>query len=459
MSMPSSRLEVATRHGIRPALSSSSISTRCSRASEPWWARAISCSASSLRRIASRSARRRLLTNTIVERCAGRARGWPGRSTARSSVPSPRSPGPISTPSGSTGWLELAVRTELAEVLDRDHDLEIELLAVPASTSCDLAARAGDEPPDLLERSLCGREADALEGSRDDSLEPLQRERQVRAALRAGDRVHLVEDHRLDRAEHLPPLRGEEQEQRLGGRDEDVGWCAQHLLPFPLRRVARAHADGERRAEAGERPAQVALDVVVERLERRDVEQPQPFARGVVEPVETEQEGGERLARAGRRLHEHVPPARDRRPGLLLRGGRAGEGTLEPGASRRRERVERGPSAERSARSRQAVSARPTGRGTERRHARTWPVSRVTTTSPWTSAVAASRPSTTGRRAPALRRPQASATDDVDGEDPVPEPVDHRDRATARARWPASVAWTRAALSPVGSRRRTSTLT
>ena len=35
MSIPSSRLEVATRHGMRPAFRSSSISTRCSRASEP----------------------------------------------------------------------------------------------------------------------------------------------------------------------------------------------------------------------------------------------------------------------------------------------------------------------------------------------------------------------------------------------------------------------------------------
>ena len=34
-SMPSSRLDVATRHGMRPAFSSSSTSTRCSRASEP----------------------------------------------------------------------------------------------------------------------------------------------------------------------------------------------------------------------------------------------------------------------------------------------------------------------------------------------------------------------------------------------------------------------------------------
>ena len=63
----------------------------------------------------------------------------------------------------------------------------------------DLAARPGDEAADLLQRPLRRREADALERRVDEALEPLERERQVRAALRAGDRVHLVEDHRLDR--------------------------------------------------------------------------------------------------------------------------------------------------------------------------------------------------------------------------------------------------------------------
>ena len=80
MSMPSSSDEVATRQGSSPAFRSSSIVVRSSRASEPWWARAISngaaspgwrlpSAASSLSRSASRSAARRLLTKTIVERC------------------------------------------------------------------------------------------------------------------------------------------------------------------------------------------------------------------------------------------------------------------------------------------------------------------------------------------------------------------------------------------------------
>ena len=70
MSMPSSRLLVATSAGSRPAFSSSSMIVRCSRARLPWWARATSSSASSLRRRARRSASRRLLTKISVERWA-----------------------------------------------------------------------------------------------------------------------------------------------------------------------------------------------------------------------------------------------------------------------------------------------------------------------------------------------------------------------------------------------------
>ena len=111
----------------------------------------------------------------------------------------------------------------------------------------------------------------------DEPLEPLDRERQVGAALRAGDRVHLVEDQRLDPAQGLARGRGEHQVERLRRRDQDVGRLLHELAPLLRRRVAGADADAEARLEPGERPAQVALDVVVERLERRDVEHAQPL--------------------------------------------------------------------------------------------------------------------------------------------------------------------------------------
>ncbi len=163
---------------------------------------------------------------------------------------------------------QLVACVEFAHVLDRDHDLEVELLALAGVHERDLAPGAGDEAPDLGERPLRGREPDPLERSLDDLLEPLERDREVRSALRAGDGVHLVEDERLDAPQDLAPLRGEEQEQRLGSRDENVGRSSQHPLPVALRRVAGAHTDRELRAEPGEGAAEVPLDVVVERLQR-----------------------------------------------------------------------------------------------------------------------------------------------------------------------------------------------
>ena len=88
------------------------------------------------------------------------------------------------------------------------------------------------------------------------------------ASLRACDGVHLVEDQRLDGLQGLARLRGEEQEQRLRRRDQDVGSLAAHGRPLFGRSVAGADSDPERAAKAGERPAQVALDVVLERLQR-----------------------------------------------------------------------------------------------------------------------------------------------------------------------------------------------
>ena len=64
-------------------------------------------------------------------------------------------------------------------------------------TTVDRAA-AGQEPGDLLDRPDRGGQADPLGRALEQGVEPLEAEREVRAALGAGDRVHLVEDDRLD---------------------------------------------------------------------------------------------------------------------------------------------------------------------------------------------------------------------------------------------------------------------
>ena len=180
------------------------------------------------------------------------------------------------------------------------------------------------------------------------------------------ERVDFVDDHRVDRSQRFARVRGEQQVDRFGRRDEDVGGIALKAGPLDRRRVAGA--DGNRRhsmrvatrrraiGDAGQRRPQVAFDVDGERLERRQVEHAaarrtdcfaaphaaradrRPRTTGPAdprttrtrgpadqrhrlehEPVDAPQEGGERLAAAGGRQDERRVSTRDRRPALRLR--------------------------------------------------------------------------------------------------------------------------------------------
>ena len=189
-----------------------------------------------------------------------------------------------------------------------------------------------------------------------EALEPLEREREMRAALRAGDRVDLVDDHRAHAAEHPAPAHAREHDvQRLGRRDENVRRLAEHPRARRRRRVARAHGDADLRkllarrveplAQLGERLLEVALDVVVERLERRDVEDVHRVRQRLRQPVDDElvqlpEKRRERLAGAGRREDERVVAARDRRPAVALRRDSARRASREPRPDERVERLE-----------------------------------------------------------------------------------------------------------------------
>ena len=112
----------------------------------------------------------------------------------------------------------------------------------PAAAGVEAAEEAGD----LVERPLGGRQADALGRPLAEGFEPLEGERQVRAPLGGGQRVDLVDDHRLDVAQGLAGRRGEHEVERLGRGDEQVGRVAHELAALVGRGVARAHADGGR---------------------------------------------------------------------------------------------------------------------------------------------------------------------------------------------------------------------
>ena len=221
-----------------------------------------------------------------------------------------------------------------------------------------LGVLAAQEARDLRQRALGGREADALQAPAvlgDDPLQPLEAQREVGAALGAGDGVDLVDDHRADARQDVTPPRGQQQEEALGRGDQHVGRRAQHPLAVALGRVAGA--DGHRhlgrrdprplgrRGDAGERPAQVALDVVVQRLQGGEVEH--PARRAALEAaghqaVQGPEEGGERLPRARGRQDEAVlarprSPA-SRAPAPAWAPGRRGRTTPAPAGGRARGR-------------------------------------------------------------------------------------------------------------------------
>ena len=189
MSMPSSRLEVATTQGSRPRLRSSSISARCSLDTDPWCALAMTTSAPSddplcpisaagtradlsecgvalatsgsdnsaaaarsaaisLKRAVSRSASRRELAKTMVERCCSI------RSTTRSStcgqIDPRRSAAPAADPSGTSSTAAArasSVMSSTGTTTLRSHSL----VEVGATTS------TGREPPRKRATSSIGR--------------------------------------------------------------------------------------------------------------------------------------------------------------------------------------------------------------------------------------------------------------------------------------------------------------
>ena len=185
---------------------------------------------------------------------------------------------------------ELQRIAEARHVLDRHLDGELKCLPAArvddAHRSCPALAEPSEEARDLIERALRRGETDALEAGEtflsqcgsDEALEPLQREREVGAALGRHQRVDLVDDDRLDVLQGRAGGRREHEVERFRRRDEDVG-----------RRLAEAHAllrrcvtgpDRDARlayrmAEAlggvtdpGDRRAQVPLDIYRKRLQR-----------------------------------------------------------------------------------------------------------------------------------------------------------------------------------------------
>ena len=238
-------------------------------------------------------------------------------------------------------------RTQLAPgYLDREVDValmaEVDDGAVRFALGVDTVA-TDEERGDLLDRPLRRRQPDAggpipaVRG--DDVVEARGGQREVAAAPVTRERVDLVDDERADVVQRrAAALGGDHQVQRLGRGDEDMRRAADDRLPLGLRRVAAAHGsadDGQVVAHLDgdlpdllERLLEVAVDVVAERLQRRDVDDlrhvlERPRLRLAHEVVDAGEEGREGLAGAGGGADERVAAAADVPPaGALGVGGR-----------------------------------------------------------------------------------------------------------------------------------------
>ena len=250
-------------------------------------------------------------------------------------------------------------RAELGHVVDRDDDLDLEGLAHAGVDDRDRAGPPATSSPARCRRGTgrSPRAAAAWPTARcagaaapPPCRTQCSRRSRVTArwlpALGGGQRVDLVDDHRLDAAQRLARRRGEHQVQRLGGGDRGCpaggarGGAARRpacrrcgcrpTAPCTARRVARppAGCPGAGCAGSSRRPPPAPAAATRTRSACGACAR---SAAGVArEDVDAPQERGQRLARAGGRQDQRVLAAGDGRPALRLRRRRLRERGGEP---------------------------------------------------------------------------------------------------------------------------------
>ena len=196
---------------MRPAFRSSSTTTRCSRASEPWWARATRAGAVlvALVRELVEPQREPLGEATVVHEDDRRAvlldeaqqLGVDRRPDRARPELRPRV---HLLPVGGHGIRQRRRGAELAKILHRHDDLEVELLARAGVDERDRAT-AADEASDLLERSLRRRQAQALQRPLQKRVETLDERarwapRLVPATAWTSSRISVSTPRRISRA-------------------------------------------------------------------------------------------------------------------------------------------------------------------------------------------------------------------------------------------------------------------
>ena len=199
-------------------------------------------------------------------------------------------------------------------------------------TARDLYQPRRHREPDIVEQRLLvrdGRRQPDAPDRRRDRRQPRQAQRQLVAALGAGQRVDLVDDDGVEPGEVRARIRQRQQQsEALGRGQQDVGRIVALAPALVGRRVAAAGGDRDRQMQLVHGCGQVARDVGRQRLERRDVERVQPGAvRMVVQVDQARQKARQRLAATGRRNQQRaLPGPRRLQHGELMRPRRPATG-------------------------------------------------------------------------------------------------------------------------------------
>ncbi len=200
-----------------------------------------------------------------------------------------------------------------AELRHRADHAQVEVLAqasIDDSHRPLLAVRveAAEVAGDFVQRSLRRGQADAREPARAERFESLQQESEEDTAFVGTQGVDLIDDAVRHAAQGVARPRGQQQVQRFWCRDQHVRRTAEQALALGGGRVAGAHGHLDRRQRdaqrsglslhAFERHLQIAIDIVVERLQRRDVEDAHARREPLLapQPVEAGKERRQRLA-------------------------------------------------------------------------------------------------------------------------------------------------------------------
>ncbi len=232
----------------------------------------------------------------------------------------------------------------IGQLLGRRHRLQLPLgqlesqVEIPLMADIDhrwQRAVTDEQAAHRFDRALGGRQPDAHRAPVAHRLEPLQAQRQVGTTLVAGDGVNLVDDHRVNGAQHLSSAVARYQQvERLRRGNDEAGWAAHHDGSLRAGGVARAHPHpdlgrvepqlGGQGRDLTQRPFQVLGDVDRQRLQGRHVHHSGEGAHllsGIVGPVQgidRDQEPSQGLSRPSRRRDQGVGPGGDQRPASSL---------------------------------------------------------------------------------------------------------------------------------------------